>query len=132
MGYALSPFPDFESYLRIVVGLDEDDIQLNLKQYNSNFITCKKSPGIYSVKEISEFVYTMGDHEKTLQLENDEISVKTKLILTQFGGTFVTLRLDEKSFFNALLRFTPNWDYKLANAIYAVSPGVYISEKTIN
>ena len=26
MGYARSPFRDFESYLRIVVGLDEDDI----------------------------------------------------------------------------------------------------------
>ena len=28
MGYARSPFRDFESYFRIVVGLDEDDIQL--------------------------------------------------------------------------------------------------------
>ena len=27
MGYARSPFRDFENYLRIVVGLDEDDIQ---------------------------------------------------------------------------------------------------------
>ena len=39
MGYARSPFRDFDSYLRIVVGLDEDDIQLILKQYNSNFVT---------------------------------------------------------------------------------------------
>ena len=29
--YARSPFRDFESYLRIVVGLDENDIQLILK-----------------------------------------------------------------------------------------------------
>ena len=28
MAYARSPFPDFESFLRIVVGLDEDDFQL--------------------------------------------------------------------------------------------------------
>ena len=28
MGYAISPFRDFESYLRIVVGLVEDDIYL--------------------------------------------------------------------------------------------------------
>ena len=34
MAYARSPFRDFESYLRIVVGLDEDDIRLILKQYN--------------------------------------------------------------------------------------------------
>ena len=32
MGYARSPFRDFENYLRIVVGLDEDDNQLILKQ----------------------------------------------------------------------------------------------------
>ena len=34
MGYARSPFRDFESYLAIVIGLDEDDIQLILKQYS--------------------------------------------------------------------------------------------------
>ena len=32
MGYARSPFREFEGYLRNVVGLDEDDIQLILKQ----------------------------------------------------------------------------------------------------
>ena len=32
MGYARALFQDFESYLRIVVGMDEDDIQLILKQ----------------------------------------------------------------------------------------------------
>ena len=39
MCYARSPFRYFESYLKIVVGLKEDDIQLILKQYNSNFVT---------------------------------------------------------------------------------------------
>ena len=34
MGYARSPLRDCESYFRIVLGLDEDDIQLTLKQYN--------------------------------------------------------------------------------------------------
>ena len=38
LGYAKSLFRDFESYLRIVIGLDEDDIQLILKQYNKNFL----------------------------------------------------------------------------------------------
>ena len=45
MGYARSPFRDFESYLRIVVGLEEDDIQLILKQYNEKFITFELDPG---------------------------------------------------------------------------------------
>ena len=46
MDYARSPFRDFEGYLRIVVRLDEDDIQITLKQYNSNFDTYELSPGI--------------------------------------------------------------------------------------
>ena len=32
MGFARSPFGDFENYLGSVVGLDEDDIQLVSKQ----------------------------------------------------------------------------------------------------
>ena len=47
MGYGRSPFRDFESYLRIVVGSDEDDIHLISKHYNSYFITYELSPGIY-------------------------------------------------------------------------------------
>ena len=43
MGYAWSAFRDSETYLRIVVGLDEDDIQLNLKQYISIFVTYELS-----------------------------------------------------------------------------------------
>ena len=39
LGYSASPFRDFESYLRLVIGLDEEDIQLFLKEYNSHFIT---------------------------------------------------------------------------------------------
>ena len=68
MGYARSPFREFESYLITVVGLDEDDIQLILKQYNSTFVTYELSPGIYTNKDISEAVYTIGDHEGTLQI----------------------------------------------------------------
>ena len=44
MGFARSPFRDFESYLGIVFGLDEDDIQLILKQYNEKFITYEIDP----------------------------------------------------------------------------------------
>ena len=44
----------------------------------------------------------MGDQEGTIQIENDGISMKTKPLLTQFGLTFGTLRIDEKSFFKTL------------------------------
>ena len=37
LNYSRSQFRDFESYLRIRVGLDEEDIQLILKEYNSHF-----------------------------------------------------------------------------------------------
>ena len=65
MGYARSPFRYFESYLRIVVGLKEDDNQLILKQRISIIVPYDIVPGIYSSKDISEAVYTMGNHEGT-------------------------------------------------------------------
>ena len=40
----------------------------------------------------------MGDHEGTLQNENQDTSRKTKFVLTRFGGIFRTLRFNEKSF----------------------------------
>ena len=58
--------------------------------------------------------------------------MKTKLILKRFGGTFGTLRFDEKLFFNTLLGFTPYWNYKPTNAIHADRPGGYTSEKILN
>ena len=48
MGCARSPFRDFESFLRIVVGLDEDNFQLLFKQSISNFVTNEISAGICS------------------------------------------------------------------------------------
>ena len=38
MGYARSPFRDFESYVRIVVGLDEVNIQLISKNNTSQIL----------------------------------------------------------------------------------------------
>ena len=67
LGYSWSPFRESETYLRFVVGLDEDDFQLFLKQYKSNFVTHETSPGVYPIKDISEVAYTMGDHKGTLQ-----------------------------------------------------------------
>ena len=81
MVYARSPFRDFESYMRIVSGLDKEDIQLILKQYISHFITNKISRSVFTIEDISEAVYTMGDHEVTLQTEYDDISIKSCLNL---------------------------------------------------
>ena len=132
IGYARSLFRDLEKYLRIVVGLDEDDIQLILRQNNANFVTYELDPGIYTFEDLQEAVYPLGDHEGTLQIEYDDINKKTKLILTRFGSTFGLLRFDEKSFFHTLLGFTPFWDYKPTNAIHADSPGVNTSDKILN
>ena len=62
-------------------GLDEDDIQSISKQYNSLFINYQVSPGIYTIKDISEAVYTMGDHAGTLKTEYTDIGMKIKPIL---------------------------------------------------
>ena len=110
MGFARSPFRDFESYLRIVVGLDEDDIRLILKQYNEIFIIYELSPGIHTIKDVAEIVHKLGDHEGTPKIEYYDDTKKTKLNLTRFGSTFGTLGFDERSFFNTFLGFTPYWD----------------------
>ena len=98
-------FRDFESYLRNVVGLDEDDVQLILKQNISNFVTYILVPDIHTIKDISRAVYTMRDHAGTLQTEGDDNTMKTQHILNHFGSTFRTLRFDEKSFFKFVKRF---------------------------
>ena len=131
MGYARSLFRDFESYFRIVIGLDEHDIQLILKQYNEKFITYEVDPGNYTIEDLQEAVYALGDHEGTLHIEYDDLNKKVKLILTRFGSTFGTLRFDKKSFFHTLIKFEPYWDYKPTNAIHADSPGVYTTDKII-
>ena len=131
MVYVRSPFRGFESYLRIVIGLDEDDIQLILKQYNERFITYELDPGNYTIEDLQEAVYPLGDHKGTLQIEYDDLNKKVKLIFTRFGNTFGTLRFDKKSFFHTILKFEPYWDYKPTNVIFANSPGVYTTDKNI-
>ena len=127
-GYTRSRFRDFESFLRIVIGLDEEDIQLILNEYNSHFITYELTPGIYSIQDISDTVYTFNVNNESMQVEYDDISMKTKTILKYFGERkmFVlgTLRFDERSFFHTLLGFTPYWDYKHST--------VYTSDKFLN
>ena len=48
--YTNSVFQDFESFLRTQIDLVEDDIKLVLDEYNSNFISYKLTPGIYTSK----------------------------------------------------------------------------------
>ena len=81
LGYTRSPFQEFESYLRIAVGLDEEDIQLILKQCNSHFITYYLTPGVYTIQDISDTVHTFSGHSEIIQIENDDITMKTKIIL---------------------------------------------------
>ena len=73
----------------------------------------------------------MGDHGGIIQIEYDDISMKTKLILTRFGLTLGTLRVDEKSSFNTLLEFPPFLVFKPTNAIHVDSSGVYTSQKIL-
>ena len=111
LGYARSLFRDFESYLRIVVDLSEEDVQIILKEYNSHFITYELTTGNYSIQDISDTIHTFSGHMETIQIEYDDISMKTKIILKHIGGQemFIlgTLRFDERSFFHTLLGFTP-------------------------
>ena len=114
--------------MRIRVGLDEEDIQLILKEYNSHFITYELSPGIYTIKDISEAVHTFSGHTEIIEIVYDDISMKTKIISKykdlreNFG--LGTLRFDKKSFFHTLLGHDPYFDYKV--------PGVYNSDKILN
>ena len=131
MGFARSPFRVFESYLKIVVGLDEDGNQLILKQYNANFVTYELDPGNYTIEDLQKAVYPLGDHEGTLQIQYDILNKKGKLFLKRFGNNFGTLKFDKISFFHTLLGFVPYWDYKPTNAIYADVRGVYTSDEII-
>ena len=128
LGYSRSLFRDFESFLRNVVGLPEKDIQLILKEYNSHFVTYELTPGICSIQDISNIIKTFSGHMETIQIEYDDISTKTKIILKYIGerNMFLLgmLRFDERFFFHTLLGFTPYWDYKPSV--------VYISDKILN
>ena len=114
LNYSRSQFRDFESYLRIRVGLDEGDIQLILKEYNSHFITYELTPGIYAIQDISDAVHTFSGHSDIIEIEYDDISMKTKIILKykdlRENFALGTLRFDKKSFFHTLLGHDPYFD----------------------
>ena len=68
LNYSRSQLRNFESYLRIRVGLDEEDIQLILKDYNSHFITYELTPGCYTIKDISDAVHTFSGHSEIIEI----------------------------------------------------------------
>ena len=129
-GYAKSLFRDFETYLRIAVGLEENNIRLILKQYNEKFITYALEPGNYNIQDIHKTLSSLDDHKENIQIDYDEINKKVKLILTS-ANSFGTLRFDDKSFFHTLFGFDPYWDYKPTIAIHADLPGIYTNDKDI-
>ena len=100
--------------MRIRIGLDEEDIQLILKEYNSHFITYELSPGIYTIQDISDAIYTFSGQSEDIEIRYDDISMKTKIILKykdsreNFG--LGTMRFDKKSFFHTLLGHDPYFD----------------------
>ena len=134
-GYSASSFREFESSLRLVVGLDEEDFQIILKEYNSYFITYELTPGIYAIQDISDAIQTFSGHEESIQLEYDDISMR-KTIVLKFKNekakfALGTLRFDKQPFFHTLLGFSPYWDYKPTNSDHVLIPGVYPSDKNI-
>ena len=134
-GYSASSFRDFESYLRLVVGLDEEDIQLILKENNTHFITYELTPGIYTIQDFSDAIQAFSGHEETIQLEYDDISMRRTIVL-KFKNekpkfALRTLRFDKQSFFHTLLGFSTYWDYKPNNSNHVLIPGVYPSDKII-
>ena len=125
-GYVRSVFQDFGSYLRTEFDLVEADINLVLDEYNSSFITYELQTGIYTFKDISEASFNILQTEdpapsNAIVIEFDDNTFKTKLVV-RLG--IITIRFDEKSFFNTVLGFTPGWDYKHYNE--------YTSQKIVN
>ena len=123
--YIDSIFQDFESFLRTEVDLIED-FRLVLDEYISSFITYELEPGLYIFKDLSKALFKVLQPEyelfnNSVQIEVDGITMKTKLVVRP---GIIAIRLDEKSFFNTVLGFTPGWDCKHYNE--------YISQKVVN
>ena len=104
--------------------MEEDDIQLILKQYISCFTTYESSPGIYSIKDISEVlsgfqieIELRGRIRPTVKQyksdsiikECDDFTMRTKLTVK---GDIQALRFDQNSFFSSILGLSPHWVYE--------------------
>ena len=124
--YSSSVFQDFESFLRSQIDLIEDDIKLDLDEYNSNFSTYELEPGIYTFKDFSKALLKIlhpeyDGYHNAIDVEYDDITMKSKI---KVRAMIIAIRFDEKSFFSTVLGFTPGWDYKHYNK--------YTSQKVVN
>ena len=120
--YLHSPFRDFECYLRILTGLNDDDFQIMLKQYNSEISKHKNSPGANSFRDLSEVVSKGFEIESEIRrgvrpnhkhvkshsiiIDIDNISLITKLNLSP---QIHVLRFNKNPFFITILGFTLFW-----------------------
>ena len=88
-----------------------------LDKYNSSFFTYEIQPGIYTFKDLSNGFFNILQPEypgasNVIDIEIDDITTKTKFVV-QSG--IMAIRFLEKSFFNTVFDFTPDWDYKHYN-----------------
>ena len=77
MVYAQSVFRGFEIYLRTGSNSLYDD-NLLLKSYISSIVTCEKTPGIHTIKDLSGMLLIYGPNHSII-LEKDDISTKKKI-----------------------------------------------------
>ena len=131
LSYTQSSIRDFETYLRILPGLNEHDIQLILKQYNSKVITYEISPGVYTIRDLSEVLSrgfkeefeirgeiqpkTKFDKSDSIIVNCDNKTMKTILIVRHENNA---MRFYEKPFFSTILGLPPYWDYKSYNEFF--------------
>ena len=105
-------------------GLNEDDIQLLSKQYNSKFITYETSPGYYTFNDLEEILsrgfrndFDIGklrlkynhDNYSSIIIDSDTVTLITKLV---FRYEIYASRFDEDSFFASVWGFSRYWDYE--------------------
>ena len=124
--YTRPEFQNSRSFLRTQNDLVEDDIKLVLDECNSSFITYEISPGIYTFKDISETLFKIPQTENpglsnAIDIEFDDDNMKFNLVV---NPGIKAIRFDDKSFFNTILGFNNDWDYKHYKE--------YISQKIFN
>ena len=108
--YKSSIFQDLESFLRTEADLVDDDINLILDEYISNFINYETPPGIYSIKDLSQVLsrdlrIDNNNNSHSITIESDDITMKTKLVV---HTKIIAISFDDKSFFSTILGFTPH------------------------
>ena len=95
----------------------EDDIRLDLDEYNASFITYELTPGVHTFKDISENLLKILQPEYegypiAIDIEYDDITMKSKLVVRE---GIIAIRFHKQSFFGTILGSTSGWDYKHYN-----------------